>query len=489
MAMVHVLEVCSAAAHCASATPLLVIAAGAVLLSLALLCYILFPPKRHVYVLDFAVHKPHSSWRFPRSRIRELCKGRFSEADVAFQERMAYRTGLSDDTAVCPAIQSGDESNCTMEAARFEFGTTCITTVTELFAKTGVKPHQVNFVITNSSLFNPTPSLSAMIMNHFKMSGRTINYSLGGMGCSAGVIALDLARELLGQHPNSVALVVSHENITNNYYSGSDKSMLIPNVLFRCNGSAVLLTNRRCDVPRAKYTISHIVRTNLAADDTAYNCVMQTEDAERKVGVRLNKDLIQVGARALRENMTALGPKVLPYSEQAKFAANLILRKAAKLQPALAARLPAAWLQPYTPDFRKAFEHYCIHTGGRGIIDGLEKEMQLSRQQVEASRASLYRFGNTSSTSVWYELAFIESQRGLAAGERVWQLAFGSGFKFNSSVLVARRRIRDASHAAWDGFDGEVMWRALDELEASAAAARAAKAAAAAAGGDKAACS
>jgi hypothetical protein len=46
-------------------------------------------------------------------------------------------------------------------------------------------------------------------------------------------------------------------------------------VLFRCNGSAVLLTNRSCDVPRAKYTIQHIVRTNLAADDTAYNCVMQ----------------------------------------------------------------------------------------------------------------------------------------------------------------------------------------------------------------------
>jgi 3-ketoacyl-CoA synthase len=36
--------------------------------------------------------------------------------------------------------------------------------------------------------------------------------------------------------------------------------------------------------------------------------------------------------------------------------------------------------------------------GGRGIIDGLEKEMQLSRRQVEPSRASLYRFGNTSST-------------------------------------------------------------------------------------------
>lgn len=71
--------------------------------------------------------------------------------------------------------------------------------------------------------------------------------------------------------------------------------MLIPNVLFRCNGSAVLLTNKSKHIKRAKYSIPHIVRTNLAANDVAFNCVMQTEDAERKLGVRLNKDLIQVG--------------------------------------------------------------------------------------------------------------------------------------------------------------------------------------------------
>jgi 3-ketoacyl-CoA synthase len=40
---------------------------------------------------------------------------------------------------------------------------------------------------------------------------------------------------------------------------------------------------------------------------------------------------------------------------------------------------------------------------------------------------------------VWYDLAFIEAFQGVAAGQRVWQLAFGSGFKFNSSVLVANR--------------------------------------------------
>lgn len=50
----------------------------------------------------------------------------------------------------------------------------------------GVQPRQIGIVITNSSLFNPTPSLSAMIMNHFKMPHTTFNYNLGGMGCSAG---------------------------------------------------------------------------------------------------------------------------------------------------------------------------------------------------------------------------------------------------------------------------------------------------------------
>jgi 3-ketoacyl-CoA synthase len=38
-------------------------------------------------------------------------------------------------------------------------------------------------------LFNPTPSLSALIMNHFKMPSNTINYNLGGMGCSGQQLA------------------------------------------------------------------------------------------------------------------------------------------------------------------------------------------------------------------------------------------------------------------------------------------------------------
>lgn len=109
----------------------------------------------------------------------------------------------------------------------------------------------------------------------------------------------------------------------------------------------------------------------------------------------------QVGALALKINMQALGPLVLPYSELVKYGANMLVRKVAKGNKAVSRAVPQSWLQPYVPDFRRAFDFFCIHTGGRGIIDGLEKEMTLTRRQVEPSRASLYRFGNTSSTSIW----------------------------------------------------------------------------------------
>jgi len=53
-------------------------------------------------------------------------------------------------------------------------------------------------------------------------------------------------------YPNSTALVVSTENITQNWYFGNDRAMLIPNCLFRVGGAAVLLSNKRSDRRRAK---------------------------------------------------------------------------------------------------------------------------------------------------------------------------------------------------------------------------------------------
>jgi 3-ketoacyl-CoA synthase len=71
---------------------------------------------------------------------------------------------------------------------------------------------------------------------------------------------------------------------------------------------------------------------------------------------------------------------------------------------------------------------------GRAIIDELQRSLNLSDEQVEASRMTLHRFGNTSSSSLWYELAYVDAKGRMRRGDRVWMIGFGSGFKCNSAA-------------------------------------------------------
>ena len=58
-------------------------------------------------------------------------------------------------------------------------------------------------------------------------------------------------------------------------------------------------------------------------------------------------------------------------------------------------------MKAYMPDFSRAFEHFCIHTGGRGVIDGMEKQLGLTRAHMQPTRDALFRYGNVSSSSIW----------------------------------------------------------------------------------------
>jgi 3-ketoacyl-CoA synthase len=80
----------------------------------------------------------------------------------------------------------------------------------------------------------------------------------------------------------------------------------------------------------------------------------------------------------------------------------------------------------FKPDFSKVFDHFLLHTGGRGVIDELEASLQLNAKQAEPSKDTLWRFGNTSAASTWYILGRIESTTGLRKGELVWQLGWVS---------------------------------------------------------------
>ena len=56
---------------------------------------------------------------------------------------------------------------------------------------------QIDIVIVSCSCFAPTPSMAAMITNHFKLRRDVLTYNLSGMGCSSSLICVDLVKHLL----------------------------------------------------------------------------------------------------------------------------------------------------------------------------------------------------------------------------------------------------------------------------------------------------
>ncbi|KAG6394764.1 hypothetical protein SASPL_145354 [Salvia splendens] len=205
-------------------------------------------------------------------------------------------------------------------------------------------------------------------------------------------------------------------------------------------GVVVLLSNKKQDRLRAKYKLHHLLRTHMGSDDQSYQSVIQNEDGAGSVGVALSRSLLHVAANALKINLIELGPSCLPLSEQLLYGWSVLQ---GKFQNA------ATKQEVYVPNFKKAFEHFCIHVGGKGIIDAVEERLRLKKEDGKASRMTLHRFGNTSSSSVWYELSYLEAKGRIRKGDRVWQIAFCSGFKCNSAVWECISELDHNIRKAW----------------------------------------
>ena len=416
-----------------------------------------------------------------------------------FQEKLSKSSGIGR-SAHHPGFLC-EPFDLSMKAARAEAEMVMFDLVEKLLDSKNLVATDLDILIVNCSLFCPTPSLAAMVMHKFKMRSDLLSFNLGGMGCSAGLIALDLAKRLLLLHPNFLALVISTENLTQNMYFGLEKEMMVQNALFRVGGAAILLGGDR-SVRRLQganyFRIKHVERTNACKDDESFYCVYEDEDKEGFRGVRLSKSVMRVAATVLRANITKIGPYILSYAEQMKYvlnlAANTLLNRSlpksiplfiastfysigdfffspppmngisiwnsfrischrffaqACSVPLLAPPEPtgeqsgassipvevASTSNQYLPNFEAAVDHICIHAGGRAVLDAIEKKLNLSIQKMEPARCALFKFGNTSSSSVWYQLDFIRQNYVLQRGQVIWQIAFGSGFKCNSSIL------------------------------------------------------
>eukprot|EP00581_Thalassiosira_minuscula_P019376 CAMPEP_0183715020 /NCGR_PEP_ID=MMETSP0737-20130205/9398_1 /TAXON_ID=385413 /ORGANISM="Thalassiosira miniscula, Strain CCMP1093" /LENGTH=550 /DNA_ID=CAMNT_0025944073 /DNA_START=63 /DNA_END=1715 /DNA_ORIENTATION=+ len=405
-----------------------------------------------IYMLAFSTFKAPDSWKVSHAEIIQMMRNQkcFTEDSIKFMARLLERSGTGQSTAWPPGIVQclkEKETDRSIAASRNEAETVIFDIVESALKKAKLHPREIDILVINCSLFSPTPSLCAMVISKFGMRQDIQSFNLSGMGCGASLISVGLAKDLLQRRRfrGGKALVVSTEIITPNLYHGNERGFLLQNTLFRCGGAAIVLSNSWSDGRRAWYKLLHTVRVQSNSEE-AYNCVYEAQDSDSNRGVRLSKEIVKVAGKCMEKNMTTIGPYVLPLSEQIPVATTIALRFVIKKignllkscgQEKLAAKLPNK--KHYVPDFKRGIDHFCIHAGGRAVIDGIEKNMKLELFHTEPSRMALMNYGNTSSSSIWYEMEYIQEHQKtnpLKKGHRIMQVAFGSGFKCTSGVWL-----------------------------------------------------
>ncbi|PVH67167.1 hypothetical protein PAHAL_1G443100 [Panicum hallii] len=399
--------------------------------------------RARCYLLDYACHKPSDDRKVTTETAGAVIERnkRLGLSEYRFLLKVIVNSGIGEHT-YCPRnVLEGREERPTLADALEEMDDFFADAVAAVLAKTGVAARDVDLVVLNVGSFAPEPSLVSRIVRHFGMREDVMAYNLSGMGCSAGLIAVDLARNVMLTRPRTMALLVTSESCAPNWYVGTDKSMMLGNCLFRCGGAAALLTNDPAFRDRAKMELRCLVRANIGAHDDAHAAAVHREDADGRLGVSLSKALPKAAVRAFTENLQRLAPRILPARELARFASRLLIRKLLRRKAAAKGEGPKI-------DFRTGVDHFCLHPGGTAVIEAVRKSLGLSAHDVEPARMTLHRWGNTSASSLWYVLSYMEAKRRLKRGDRVLMVTFGSGFKCNSCYWEVSRDLADAG--AWE---------------------------------------
>ncbi|GFP82372.1 3-ketoacyl-coa synthase 12 [Phtheirospermum japonicum] len=405
------------------------------LLPLLYILYRILDQRRHqnCYILDYECYRPTPDRKLSTKFSGEVIRRNkhLGINEYQFLLKAIVSSGIGEETYGPKMVFDGREASPTLADGLLEMDEFFADSIASLFRRTGVSPSEIDVLVVNISMLATIPSLSARIINLYGMRPDVKVYNLTGMGCSASLVSVDIVRSVFKARRHTKALLVTSESLSLGWYTGNNRSMILANCLFRSGGCAVILTNEPSLRKKAMLRLKCLVRTHHGAKEESYDCCIQKEDEKGFVGFHLGKNLPKAATRAFVDNLKVMAPKILPVRELARFAGLLLVRK---FRPAI--------------NFKTGVDHFCLHTGGKAVIDAIAQNLGLSEHDVEPARMTLHRFGNTSASSLWYVLAYMEAKKRLKKGDRVFMISFGAGFKCNSCMWEVLRDL-----------EGENVWK------------------------------
>ncbi len=242
-------------------------------------------------------------------------------------------------------------------------------------------PKEITHLITVSCTGMTAPGLDLQVMELMDLNKNIFRSSVNFMGCYAAIHALKIADAFCTSDPAAKVMVVCTELCTLHFQREATMDNIASSLLFGDGSSAALVTSNGSE------------GTGLYID-------------------QFYSEVIPKGKRDMAWELSSSGFLMT----LSGYIPDLIQEDFAGIVDKVAAKENLT---------RNDFSHWCVHPGGKRVLEAIHKSLHLSNGELNYSYDVLKEFGNLSSATILFVLKEI-----LSKGDKVDKLfaaAFGPG--------------------------------------------------------------
>ena len=249
--------------------------------------------------------------------------------------------------------------------------------------------HEITHLITVSCTGMSAPGLDLQVMELMDLPKSIYRTSVNFMGCYAAIHALKIADAICSHEKNAKVMIVCTELCTLHF----QKEPLIDNI-----------------------TSSLLFGDGAAA-------VLVTSGDSNKNGLRLDhfySEVISKGKQDMAWELSSSGFLMT----LSGYVPELLEED---FSPLVTRALRKASVE------KKEITHWCIHPGGKRILDSIHRSLELENGELSYSYDVLKEIGNISSATILFALKKI-MQTDLNTGDKIFGAAFGPGLTMETFV-------------------------------------------------------
>jgi predicted naringenin-chalcone synthase len=257
--------------------------------------------------------------------------------------------------------------------------------------KDKIDKKDITHLLTVSCTGLSAPGLDLLVMEQMGLPKNIMRTSVNFMGCYAAIHAMKIADAFCKSSPSANVVVVCTELCTLHFQEDKSEDNVMSTLLFG-DGSAAMLLSSATDGKGL-----HI--------QNFYSEVLEAGK---------NEMAWQLSSRGFLMKLSGLIPNLI---QQDFLALTENALKGSKLSVA-------------------DIDQWCIHPGGRKIIDSIANSLSLTKEHFQDAYDVLKEFGNMSSPTVLFVLKRIfEKMQQQETGQNIFGAAFGPGLTMETFLL------------------------------------------------------